>query len=441
MTSRTPPLSRASVLRLAWPVVLAQAATAMTGVVDTAVMGRFGTKEDLAAVAIASVSFSFIYWAFGFLRMSTTGLVAQASGQGDDSEVRAAGQRALLTGLLVGCVLLALFPLIKTIALAAFQGAQETEARAAGYFAARIWGAPAVLMGYALTGWMLGTGRTGLLLAFQIVMNGVNAGLDIWFVAGLDLGPTGIGAGTAIAEWVALAFGAALVWRHMARRGARLLDPDRLKALFAANGDILVRTLALLFAFAWFTNSGAGVGTAALAGNQVLLQFIAVSAFVLDAFAYIAEKEAGEAWGARDPDRLKRAMRLTTECALLSGVIFSVLYALVGDDIIRAFIADPEAQAAALAYLPWCAAIPLLGVAAWQLDGLFLGATRGRALRWAGLASTSGYIALDLLMAGPFGNAGVWTAFAVFYLFRAAALAAFLPALFRDLRQQPRQAR
>lgn len=425
-------LTRGKVLSLAVPVILAQAATATTGVVDTMIMGRFGGKEDLAAVAIAAVAYSFIYWGFGFLRMSTTGLAAQANGRGDTAESRAVLQRAILLGGAIGLALLLLSPVLKFLTFAAFAGTETVETLAAGYFDTRIWGAPAYLMGIAVTGWMLGTGRTGQMLAFQIVMNGINAGLDYWFVAEFDWGPAGIGAGTAIAEWVALAFGLAFVLPAF-RGHARLLDRAKLVALFTANRDIMIRTLALVLCFAWFVRSGTLISTAATAGNEVLLQFITVAAFVLDGFAFVAEKEAGEAYGARDGQRLGRAMRLTTEFALASGAAISLAYFLGGGWLIESFIRDPEARDAAQAFLPWCAAVPVLGIAAWQLDGLFLGTTQGRALRTAGVISAVLYIGADLLLRPALGNTGVWAAFLLMYMFRAAALGLFVPRLFRSL--------
>jgi multidrug resistance protein, MATE family len=429
-------LTRRKVVSLAIPIVLAQAATATTGIADTFAMGRFGDKADLAAVAIAAVAYSFIYWGFGFLRMSTTGLSAQANGRGDAPEVRATLLRALLLGAAIGAVLFLLSPLLRWLTFAAFAGTDHVETLAAGYFNARIFGAPAYLMGLGITGWLIGTGKTGQMLAVQIVMNSVNVGLDIWFVAGLNLGPTGIGAGTAIAEWTALAFGLILV-RGGFKAPARLLDRARLAALFSANRDIMIRTLALVFSFGWFVRSGTLIGTAATAGNEVLLQFITVSAFVLDGFAFVAEKEAGEAYGAGDSKRLGRAMRLTSEFALGFGALFALSYLLGGGWMVQAFIADPEARRAALDFLPWCAAVPLLGVAAWQLDGLFLGTTQGRALRTAGLISAALYLATDMALRPVWGNAGVWTAFLMMYVYRAVALGWFVPGLFRGLSRQP----
>ncbi|MEZ4316929.1 MAG: MATE family efflux transporter [Myxococcota bacterium] len=427
------PLTRTRVAQLAWPIVLAQIATALTGVVDTAVMGRVGTKIDLAAVAMASVTFSFVYWGFGFLRMSTTGQTAQARGAEDDDEARAVLVRALMLGAALGVGLFLAYPLIRVVSVGLFQAEPAVEAGAVTYMDARIWGAPAALTGFGVMGWLIGTGRTRELLVLQVVLNGLNAGLDALFVGVLDLGPAGIGAGTAMAEWSALGLGVFLV-RDGLGRSVGLFDRARLQAMFTANRDILVRTLALLFAFAWFTNAGATEGSAVLAGNQVLLQFIAVSAFVLDAFAFVVEKEAGEAVGARDELRLRRAMRVTTELAVVCGAAFALAFWLGGGAIIRAFVADPEARAVALAYLPYCAVVPLLGVPAWQLDGLFLGATRGPALRDAALASTFVYVPLDLVLRPAFGNTGVWIAFLATYVLRAGTLSLGLPGLLREVR-------
>lgn len=430
-------LTRAKTLALAWPVILAQAATATTGVADTAIMGLYGNKVDLAAVAVASVIYSFIYWGFGFLRMSTTGLAAQAEGRGDPAESKAVMHRALLLGGGLGVTLLLLGPLLKPLAFMAFEAEAEVEALAAGYFDARLWGAPAFLMGLGVTGWLLGTGRTGLLLAFQIVMNGVNVVLDWYFVAQFGWGPAGIGAGTAIAEWTALVFGLAVVYRAGALQGgATLIDKDRLLALFTANRDIMIRTLALVFCFAWFIRSTTLIGTAETAGNEVLLQFITVSAFVLDAFAFVAEKEAGEAYGAKDRKRLIRAMRLTSEFAIGSALLISAAYFLGGAWIIETFIRDIDARSAALRFLPFCAIVPIIAVSAYQLDGLFIGTTQGRALRDQGVLVAVLYVATDLALRG-IGNSGVWIAFLTMFVYRAIGLGLYVPGLLKDLRRTP----
>ncbi len=264
-------------------------------------------------------------------------------------------------------------------------------------------------------------------------MNGVNAGLDLYFVAELDWGPYGIGVGTAVAEWVALVFGLFLLRKEL-RREEGLLQKSELLKLVSANRDILIRTLALLFSFAWFVRSGASMGTEVLAGNEVLLQFVTVAAFVLDGFAFVAEKEIGEAFGAGNAQRLRQAMRVTTELALGVALIISLVYLAVGEPIWRTVVRDADALEVALRFMPYCALIPLLGVPAWQLDGFFLGATQGRALRNAALVSTLGYVALDAILRDAWQNQGVWIAFLGMYALRAGALAWFLPNLLRSIK-------
>jgi len=429
-----PELTRIEVLKLAWPVVLAQAATSMTGVVDTAVMGSFGDKYDLGAVAVAAAAFGFIYFGFGFLRMSTTGLTAQAVGAGKVDESRATLQRSLMLGLAFSIVLLMCFPLIKWGAFAAFQAEAKVETLGRTYFDTRIWGAPALLMSYGINGWLLGTGRTRSLLAYQIVLNGVNAGLDWYFVAELGWGPAGIGAGTSIAEWAALGFGLWLV-RDGLKGGAPLMDGHALRALFMANRDILIRTLALIFCFAWFVNSGATQGTANLAGNEVLLVFLTVAANVLDSFAFVTEKEVGEALGSGSDARVRRSIRMTSELAVVFAAVISVLFYFIGAAIISSFVLDVEARDAAIRFLPFCAAVPIIGIVAWQLDGVFIGATHGRALRNAGVLSAVLYVGTDIWLSGQFGNTGVWLAFLSMYVYRALCLGSYWPGLMRQLRE------
>lgn len=425
------PLTHRRALALAWPVVLAQAATATPGVVDTAVMGRVGSATDLAAVAVAAVTFSFAYWAFGFLRMSTTGLTAQAKGRRDTDEVHAQLARGLVVGAVLGVGLWLAYPLVRMAAVAAFRAPPAVETEAVRYMDARIVGAPAALMGFVVTGWLLGTGRTRGLLAFQLALNLGNAVLDATFVGAFGWGAAGIGAGTAAAEWLSL-IAAFVVLRGDLRWPPGVTDRDRLRALFSANADILVRTLALLSAFAWFVNAGARQGAAEAGGNQVLMQFIAVSAFVLDAFAFLAEKETGEAVGAGDVDRFDRAVTVTTQLALASGALFAAAFAGGGGLVISALVADPAAREVALAFLPWCAVVPLVGIPAWQLDGIFLGATRGAALRNAAVVATGLYVVLDLALR-PWGNTGVWTAFVAMYGLRALSLGVAFPALRRSV--------
>lgn len=442
----TTPLSRTDVLKRAWPLVFANAAVPLAGVTDTFVLGLSGDTADLGGVALGGAIFSVFYWSFYFLRMGTTGLTAQADGAGNTPE----SQRILLRALAVAATLgLLVFVLRDLIALAGFailQGAPDVESKGADYLIARAWGAPAALAGFALSGWLIGLGRNAATLAIYVVFSLVNIVLDLWFVLGLGHGPGGVGAATAIAEWVGLATGSVFAILVLRRQGgwakgaldrAGLTDPRAIADMFHVNVNLMIRTWTLVIGFTWFANAGARQGTAPLAGNHVLLQVISLWAFVLDAFAFVAETEAGRAFGRRSLPALRRAVRLTGEPMFAAGAAFAVLTWLFGAQVLALVIEDEATLAAATQYLPWCAAVPFLGAGAWLLDGVFIGTTSGRILRNAGIAAVTIYLAADALLAPAFGNHGVWAAFAIFYLARGGALATAYPALESRLRSAP----
>lgn len=425
--------------------MLGQAAIPLVGVVDTAVIGRTGDAAAMAGVALGATVIGLVFWSFGFLRMGLTGLTAQAAGTGERGEVDALLLRGLGFGVMLGAVLLLLGAPIARLMLGIMGGGPEVDADAAAYLAGRFLGAPAALGVYALGGWLLGLGRTREALALQLAMNGANLALDLWFVWGLGLGAYGVGLGTACAEWIALATGVLLAGRvagasvaSLARRVSRstLLDRARLVRMFAVNRDIMVRTVALLILFAWFSSSGARLGAVTLAANHVLMQFVAVAAFILDAFAFTAEERVGAAIGAQDRARFLRAIRLTGEFALASAMIFAALFFLAGGPVIDLLSTDPAVRDVAREFLPFAALIPLMGMPSWMLDGVFIGATRGRELRNAAFIATLLYVALDLALR-PLGNLGVWAALVASYLLRAGGLAFYWPGLLRDVERPP----
>lgn len=434
------PLTRASIFAQAWPIMLGQASIPLVGIVDTAVIGRTGDAVALAGVALGATIITLVFWTFGFLRMGMTGLTAQANGSGNRGEVEALLLRALGIGLALGVLILALSSPISQLAFTVLSGSDAVQGDAGGYMQGRFYGAPAALAVYAINGWLLGLGRTREALVLQIVMNVANIALDVGFVWGMGFGAFGVGLGTACAEWIALLLGLIIVGRvasanivALARKTPRalLLDRARLLQLFAVNRDIMIRTVALLILFTWFANAGARIGAEALAANHVLLQFINVAAFVLDAFAFTAEERVGQAYGAKDRARFLRSIRMTGEFALASGLFFAILFYLAGGAVIDLLTTDPGVREEARRFLPFAALVPLLGMPSWMLDGIFIGTTRGYALRNAGVVATVLYIALDFTLR-PQGNLGVWIAISASYLLRAGGLALYFPKLLKD---------
>lgn len=437
----TRPLSRRDVITQAWPIILGQASVPLVGIVDATVIGRTGDAAALAGVALGATIIGMIFWSFGFLRMGITGLTAQAEGAGNRAEVDALLLRSLMIGGGIGLVLVALQYPITEFAFAVLAGGERIHEEAGAYVGARFFGAPAALCVYALNGWLLGLGRTRAALTLQIIMNLANIGLSLWLVWGLGLGAMGVGIGTAAAEWTALAVGLVIaarvagrsplaIFRSIGRAG--LLHRASLKRLFAVNRDIMIRTIAVLLLFTWFANAGARLGAETLAANHVLMQFITVAAFVLDAFAFTAESRVGNAIGAGSRAAFLRAIRLTSEFSLAGGLLLTLAFWFAGPYLIAAITTAPTTREIAGEFLIFAALIPLLGMPSWLLDGIFIGATSGKALRNASLLAAGLYLALDLSLR-PWGNLGVWTAFTISYLLRAGTLALYLPALLRTV--------
>lgn len=425
-------------LALAWPIVLANAAVPLLGLVDTAVIGHWGSGSELAALALCNLIFNFLYWGMGFLRMSTTGLVAQAAGAGKQHEVQEVVLQGCILGLLLGLGLIVSQSALLAFALFWLDATQAVEAQVQTYFMARIWGAPAALALYVFTGLLIGLGRSRQLLLLQLSMTGLNIFLDCILVAALDQNVMAVGAGTAITEWTVLlvATGAFIATRPGFRADIvsfrRLLRGEMMTKLLATNGDLFVRTFFLLLGFAWFTNQSALQGEATLAANHILLGLLSFSAFFLDAFAFVAETAVGKAIGARDRLAMQRALWSTSICALIAAVGLFLLLLLCGDGLISLMTDLSAVRQAAADLLSWAALYVLVSVAAFQLDGIFIGATAGRAMRNASVLAFSVFIGAWWIATPQWGVHGLWASF-VFYVF---ARAAFLLLYWRQLSAQ-----
>ncbi len=425
--------SHRSILRLAIPVMLSNVSTPLIGVVDTAIVGRIPDAAYIGAVALASLVFTFLFWAFGFLRMGTTGLTAQASGANDGAEVIAGLGRALLVAAAAGSLLIVLQWPLRELAFALLHGSDHVESLARGYFDIRIWSAPAALANYALLGWFVGLGRTEVALVLQFILNLSNILLDALFVLGLGWGVRGVAFGTVLAEIIAAVCGIVIALRFARGRYPKfnreqILDIARLKRTFTVNSDIMVRSLALMLAFIWFMAQGAQQGDVVLAANAVLMQFIAVSAYFLDGIAFSAETLVGRAIGARHREALLTSIRRTTLWAAILAAALSILIAVSGSWGIELLTTDERARDMAKAYLLWAAVGPILGVWAFQLDGIFIGATQTAEMRNAMLLSLAIFF-LAWKLTVSWGNAGLWASLCVHYIARASTLLYFFPKL------------
>ena len=426
-----------AILSIAVPIMISSVSTPLLGVVDTGVMGQLPDPAYIGAVALGALIFNFLFWGFGFLRMGTTGLTAQALGAADAAEIRAGLGRAALIAFVAGAGLIALQWPIREVAFALIEGSPQVETLARDYYDIRIWAAPATLTNYAVLGWFIGLGRARVALVLQLVLNLTNIALDAFFVLALGLGVKGVAIGTVVAELVAAIVGLAIAARHLRGLGgpwnfARLMAPERIRRTIAVNRDIMIRSAALIFVFAWFMAQGARQGDTTLAANAVLMNFIAVAAFFLDGLAFSAEALVGRAIGSGNREGLTAAARMTTWWAAGIAMLASLLFAVLGTVAIDALTIDPAVRASARIYLPWAAASPLVGVWCFQLDGIFIGATRTAQMRNAMLLSLAIFLVAWWMLV-PFGNHGLWASFYVHYAARTATLLYCYPALVRSI--------
>jgi MATE family multidrug resistance protein len=427
------------VLNIAVPIVLSNATVPILGAVDTGVVGQLGEAAPIGAVGIGAIILTGIYWIFGFLRMGTAGLTAQADGKGDQPEVVALLMRGLLIGFGAGLIMILAQPLLIAGGFALSPASDEVESLARGYMQIRIWSAPAAISIYAITGWLIAQERTRAVLAIQVGMNGLNIGLDLLFVLGFGWGVEGVATATAIAEWSGFAIGlwfcrdvfAQTGWRNW----ARIFDMARLSNMARVNSDILIRSLLLQSIFMSFLFFGANYGDTALAANQVLLQFLHITAYALDGFAFAAEALVGKAFGAGAIATLRQAAIRTSLWGAITNTGFTLAFALGGGWLIDVMTTAPEVREAARLYLPYMIAAPLTGLAAWMLDGIFIGATRSGDMRNMMIVSAAIYAASLALLLPSLGNHGLWLALLISFIIRGITLGARYPALERAAAQ------
>jgi len=423
------------VFLLAIPLILSNLTEPLLSTVDTILSGHLPSPAVLGGVAVGGILFNSIYWTFGFLRMTTTGLVAQSHGAGDQDQLMHHFGRALLTALLIGAVILLIQkPLISGV-LTLLGATAETHQNALIYCSIRIWSAPAALANYAILGYLLGRqyARTALLL--QVVINVVNVAVALTLVLHWHWGVAGIATATMIAEWIGCLLGVALMLAKGARvshvRWSELVDGGSLRRLFSLNRDILLRTLSLVAAYAWFTRTGARAGDAILAANAVLINFLWIAGYGLDGFANATEALVGEAIGARRVEDFRAVLKASSVSAFTVSAVISLLYLIFGHQIIAIFTNQEAIRSLAGQFLPWLIVLPLVAVWSFLLDGVFIGATRASELRDSMLISLVGFLVLAVVLRSRYGNHGLWCAMLAFMALRAITLALHLPGIER----------
>ncbi|WP_262692370.1 MATE family efflux transporter [Kordiimonas aestuarii] len=425
---------------IAGPAIIANSSAPLVGLVDTWVIGHLPGARYLAAVSIGAMIFSYLYWAFGFLRMSTTGLIAQAHGRGDSDQIARILTRALLTAVAIGTLLVMFQGPIHVLTLEALDPPPTTIRLFSDYFAIRVWALPAALLSYAITGYLIGTAQATRALYVQLVLNIANAALNLFFVLGLALDVRGVALGSLIAEWLAVAVGLLFVVRSLGgvRLAAALSSPmtydlGKMKKLLSVNGYIFARTLLLILAFALMTRQAAALGQIPLAASHVLNTFLMLIALGLDGFAYAAEALSGAAYGRGARLEFRAWVRYGLLWSGLAAVVYSTGFGFFGTALIHTLTNIEPVRAAAAGALPVLALLPLIAFWCYLYDGIYIGATAGGAmLGTAAVAAASFIMVLDPLT-DRYGLTGLWIAMAVFLAMRGLAQAVYYPRIERRL--------
>lgn len=419
------------VLAIAVPMTLAYLTTPLLGLVDTAIVGQFGDAALLGGLAAGAIVFDVVFNTLNSLRSGTTGLVAQAFGRGNTREEQATLLRALTLAVTAGLLLILASPAIAA-AGAWFISPEKAVVEAMHiYIAIRMLAAPMTLINFTLLGYVLGRGEGTLGLGLQLLLNGANISLSLWLGLHLGWGIEGVAWGTVGGESIAAIVGLAIVSRRMRgdQRPARreVFNIGSILRLLSLNGDIMVRSFTLLAAYALFTRQGAQYGTVTLAANAVLLNFILFAGYFLDGFATAAEQLAGRAVGGRNRPAFSRVLLLTGIWGFALAIAATALTIAFGQDLVHLLTTAPQVRALALEYLPYAAFVAISGVLAFQMDGVFIGATWSRDMRNMMLLSLGLYVVALFVLGEAFGNAGLWAAMHIWLIVRGLSLAAILP--------------
>jgi len=429
-------ISHRRLLSIAVPIVLSNVTVPILGAVDTGVIGQLGDPAAIGAVGIGAVIIGSIYWIFGFLRMGTTGLAAQAYGAGDHSELSALFMRALIVAIGGGVALIILQHVIFDVAFMVSPASNQVETLAREYMEIRIYSAPLAIAIYGASGWLIAQERTHAVFIIQFIMNGVNVVLDLWFVLGLDYGVAGVAYATLIAEAIgaalALYFCRAAFIRSVAF-DAVLWDRARWKHMVLVNRDILLRSLMLQVIFVSFLMIGSDFDDTTLAANQVLLQFLHITAYGMDGFAFAAESLVGQAVGRRDKSALRQSIFLASLWAVALGVVLAITFWVMGPWIISVMSTDDGVQKTARSYLVYMVLSPIFGVLPWMLDGVFIGASRARDMRNMMAISLVVYLGAVVVLVPMFGNQGLWLSMLISFAARGLTLATRYPSLERSV--------
>jgi len=417
------------ILRLALPSIVSNITVPLLGLCDVTIMGHVGGAESIGAIAVGSMIFNVMYWLFVFLRMSTSGLTAQAFGAGQWAEARNILKRSLTIALLFGLAIVVLQVPLKWLTFWLMQADGEVAVMCMPYYYICIWGAPAVLGLYVLMGWLVGMQDTRLPMMIAIGQNVVNIGLSLLLVIGFDMGIRGVAIGTLVAQWAAFLVGLRLAvpkWRKTAttEEVTYKASPSRgrLEGVFSfrgrLEGALFLRTLCLVSVNLYFTSAGSAQGPLILAANTLLMQFFLLYSYIMDGFANAGEALAGRYLGASDGVMLGRTVRRLFLWGCAMALLFTIVYWLGGTPLLRLLTNDGEVVSTAQTYLLWAVLIPVAGMAAFVWDGIFIGTTMSRGMLVSCFWAAVTFFVLWFVLSPMWHNHALWIALLTYLAMR-----------------------
>ncbi len=420
------------VLNLAWPVVISNASIPLAGAVDTAVVGHLPDPVYIGSVALGSLIFTTMYWVVGFLRMGTTGFVAQNMGAKDDEEVAAVYLRGLGVALTIGLVVLVFQKPIGAAIFWFFEGTENVESYALDYYLVRIWGMPFALCNLVVVGYLFGTQKMRSALVLQLLLNGMNIVLDVVFVLGFGWSVKGVAFATVISEVVTALCGFWLCFRLIGYSNLQLgrlaiFKNERLRVLAKVNFNIMIRTLCLEAVIIYFIWVSTRTGDIVLAANAVLMHLIHFLAFGLDGFAHAAEALAGGAFGARNRIRLRKVVITTLAWSIVFALVFCLVYFVFGGLIVSLITGIKSVRIVAGEYLGWLVFAPLVCVWPFFFDGVYIGTTRTVEMRNSVILAALAFVPVAHFGFIAMGNHGLWLGIMVFMAVRGLTLAMWYP--------------
>lgn len=408
------------ILRLAIPSIAANITTPLLALVDTAIVGHMGSELYIAAIAVGGVMFNMLYWLFSFLRGGTSGLSAQACGAGDTTASTLVLRRSLLVALAAALAMVILQQPVFAVMSRFLDAGEETTRLASTYFHILIYGAPAVLGNYAMSGWFLGMQNSKMLLWVSLTINVTNIISSLVLVYGVGMGIAGVATGTLVAQWVGFGAGFFFLNRYQLSRTTlkEILRWAELRRFFSINIDMMLRTICLIAVTLWFTRAGSQQGPLILAVNTLLMQLFLLFSYMMDGFAFAGEALVGRYVGARDTASLRLCVRRLFVWGAAWAALFTLLYLVGGEGFLNLLSDDRAVTEASGEYFIWAVTVPFAGFAAFAWDGVFIGATmtRGLLLSMAGAMAT--FFATYYLFYPSWGNHALWLAFILYLAVR-----------------------